>query len=79
MKKPKIFIACDTRSPKKIKKIISGIIGDKEIVNAARNYRASKKESLLLPKAISLRFQFLIEIACKIRAKRTIKNRRKGE
>ncbi len=67
------------KGQKKIKKIISGIIGDKEIVNAARNYRASKKESLLLPKAISLRFQFLIEIACKIRAKRTIKNRRKGE
>ncbi len=62
-----------------IKKIIRGIVSDKEIVNAAKNYKASKKESFLIPKSISLRLQFLTEFACKIRAKRTIRNRRKGE
>jgi hypothetical protein len=60
------------------KKIIKEIINDEEIIKAASNYIPSKQESFWIPKAISLRSQFLTETACNIRAKNTIKNRRKG-
>ena len=61
------------------RKIIKEIINNREIIKAASNYIPSKQESSWIPKAISLRSLFLIETACNIRARSTIKNRRKGE
>lgn len=61
------------------RKIIKEIINDKEIIKAVKNYIPSKQESMWIPRAISLGSQFLTELACNIRAKNTIKKRRKGE
>ncbi len=60
------------------KRIISEIINDVNVSKAIKNYYRSKKESYWIPKAIAWRSQFLLELACTIRGKETIKMRRKG-
>ena len=45
---------------------------------AKKNYLPSKKESKWIPKAISLRSRFLVELACDLRARDVVNRRRKG-
>ena len=58
--------------------IINEILNDTEIIKAIGNYLPSKKESQLIPIAIAWRSRIFLEIACNLRAKKVINNRRKG-
>jgi hypothetical protein len=61
------------------KKIIKDIINDHNISSAFKKYEASKNESYLLSKAISLRSIFFIEFFCNLRADKIITLRRNGK
>tara|TARA_Y100001970_G_scaffold284672_1_gene402546 strand:+ start:1637 stop:2725 length:1089 start_codon:yes stop_codon:yes gene_type:complete len=58
--------------------MIKEVLNDTEILKAIGNYLPSKKESQFIPRAIALRSRILLEIACNLRAKKVIKNRRTG-
>lgn len=60
-----------------LKKFIKELIASKEILNAARQYRPSEKESKWIPKAILTKSIFLIEFACNIRCKEILRKSRK--
>jgi glycosyltransferase involved in cell wall biosynthesis len=60
------------------KNFISNIIEDKEIYKIIQNYKASKDESYLIPKAIMWRSKFLLSISSMMRAKKILKMRRKN-
>ena len=59
--------------------LINEILNDEAITLAIKNYKPSKKESYLIPKAIKWKSRWLLEFACNIRAKQTIKQRRSGK
>ena len=61
------------------KKIINEIINDPDISKAIKNYSPSKQESYWIPKSITFRSSFFLELACNIRANETIQMRRKGK
>lgn len=61
------------------KKMIKEIIYDEDIKLAIKNYKPSKKESFLLPKAINYRSIFFLEFFCNLRAKKIIRMRRSGK
>lgn len=70
----------DSKLGKKVRrKIIDEILNDTEIVNAAKKYKPSKKESKLIPLAISFRSRFFLEIACAKRAKEVVRLRLSGK
>jgi glycosyltransferase involved in cell wall biosynthesis len=60
------------------KNMIIKILEDKEVKIAIQNYTPSNKESIWIPKALSLGYVFLVELACIHRAKEVLKRRRKG-
>ena len=60
------------------KDLIIKILKDDEVKKAIKNYLPSKKESKWIPKAISLRSRFLVELACDLRARDVVNRRRKG-
>ena len=69
----------DAQFGKKVRrKIIDEILIDPEIIQAAKKYKPSKKESKLIPFAISIRSRFL-ELACIKRAKEVVRLRLKGK
>lgn len=61
------------------KKIIKEILNNLEVKNAIKFYKPSSEESMFIPIAIKLNSSFLLELACKLRAKKTIKIRRLGK
>ena len=70
----------DAQFGKKVRrKIIDEILIDPEIIQAAKKYKPSKKESKLIPFAISIRSRFFLELACIKRAKEVVRLRLKGE
>ena len=60
------------------KNIIKEILRDKDISNAIKNYKPSKKESPWIPRAIASNSILLVETACNKRAKEVVGQRRKG-
>ena len=64
----------DAQFGKKVRrKIIDEILIDPEIIQAAKKYKPSKKESKLIPFAISIRSRFFLELACIKRAKEVVR------
>tara|TARA_B100001989_G_scaffold234380_1_gene194923 strand:- start:134 stop:1222 length:1089 start_codon:yes stop_codon:yes gene_type:complete len=66
----------DKTEGKKIRRnLIKNILEDQEIKEAIKYYSCSNTESKWIPKAITLKSKFLLEIACDIRAKQIAKKR----
>ena len=61
------------------KKIIKEIISSSNVNQAIKHYKPSKEESHLIPIAIRLRSEKLLELACHLRAKKVINKRREGK
>lgn len=78
--RPMFFGKISFENGKKIRRnLINEILNDEEITLAIKNYKPSKKESYLIPKAISWKSKLLLEFACNKRAKQTIRQRRSGK
>ena len=60
------------------RKFINEILNDNEVKESIPFYAPSLKESRWIPKAINLRSEFLVEVACNLRANQVVKGRRVG-
>lgn len=61
------------------RKIIDEILSDIEVSKAIKKYKPVPSESYWIPKAIFIKSRYLVELACNLRAKETIKSRRLGK
>ena len=70
----------DKQSGKEIRRrLIESIYNDKEIIQSINGYKCTKSESKWIPKAMSLKSTFLLEIACDLRARDIANERRRNK